>query len=78
MPEGETKIVRAGEPGVLEITIEETYRNGVLTGRKEIERKETVSPLDEIVAVGTKSTYPSWFVQFWYQLIDAIKSILGK
>lgn len=78
LPEGETKIVRAGEPGVLEITIEETYTNGVLTGRKEIGRKETALPLDEIVAVGTKSTYPNWFIQFWYQLIDAIKSILGK
>lgn len=78
LPVGETKVVRPGENGVVEITIEETYTNGKLTDRKEIGRKVAKSPLDEIVAVGTKSTYPNWFVQFWEQLIDAIKSILGK
>ena len=77
IPKGEEVVVRKGVDGKVEISIEITYTNGKETSRREVGRKVT-EPISQIVSVGTRESYPSWFVNFWTQLIDSIKSILGK
>lgn len=78
LAKGQTRVIREGSAGTLSIQIEQVHTNGVLTSEKEIGRKVSVAPIDKVVSVGTKESYPGWFVEFWLKLIDSIKSILGK
>lgn len=50
---GESQISQEGENGLVEITEEITYEDGVEIGRKEISRQIVKEPLDKIIEIGT-------------------------
>lgn len=53
MLKGKKKLVQGGEEGQLEITTEETYKNGVISSSNIISKKTIKAPVNEITAVGT-------------------------
>jgi len=53
LAKGETEVVQWGEKGKLEITTEETYKNGLLVAEAEISEEVVREPVTEITAVGT-------------------------
>lgn len=54
MYEGETEVVREGQPGLRDVTYRIVYRNGEIAVRKVVSARVTKEPVDEIVATGTK------------------------
>ncbi len=50
---GTEMVIQEGLNGITEITKEQTYSKGVLTGEKIIEEKEVQEPVNEIIMVGT-------------------------
>ncbi|CAI9416509.1 resuscitation-promoting factor [Nocardioides sp. T2.26MG-1] len=55
MYEGETDVVRAGKPGLRDVTYRIVFRNGELAVRKVVSQDVLRQPVDEIVKVGTKA-----------------------
>ena len=53
IPEGSREVLIAGEEGELRCTADVTYINGVETERKVLSEDLTISPITEVVAVGT-------------------------
>jgi len=54
LPQGETRLLQAGENGVAEVTYRITYEDGIEVSRNEIRRIEITPPQDEIVLVGSE------------------------
>jgi resuscitation-promoting factor RpfB len=54
MLEGNTRVVRSGEPGSRDVTYEIVYRNGELLTRKVLRQEVLEDPVAAIVSVGTK------------------------
>ena len=59
MPQGETKVVRAGQDGVRDVTYRIVLENGEVTVKKVLRQEVTREPVDEIVRVGTKAPAPA-------------------
>ncbi len=55
MVQGETSVVRAGKPGLRDVTYRIVYRNGEIAVRKVLHQDVLRQPVDEIVKVGTKA-----------------------
>lgn len=53
MLKGKKKLVQGGQEGELEITTEETYKNGVLSSSEVVSKKTVKEPVNEITAIGT-------------------------
>lgn len=54
LPEGEQRVVQAGQNGLEEITYQETLIDGVLTETIEVAREIVQAPVTQIIEVGTK------------------------
>jgi hypothetical protein len=52
---GDTETVRAGTPGVRDVTYRVTFRNGRETARQVLTQNVLTAPVPEIVKVGTKT-----------------------
>ena len=59
MYEGHSSVLRAGQPGLRDVTYRITYRNGHLVARKVVSAKVTREPVDQIERVGTKVAAPA-------------------
>ncbi|WP_104105504.1 resuscitation-promoting factor, partial [Nocardioides sp. 616] len=55
MLQGEQTVVRAGRPGLRDVTYRLTYENGALVGRKVLKQRVIRKPEAKVVKVGTKT-----------------------
>ena len=55
MYQGETKVVTAGKSGTAAVTYRMVYVDGKLTGKTQVARTVTASPVTAVVSVGTKA-----------------------
>lgn len=75
---GETRVIREGDDGLMNIITSVTYEDGVEV-KREVREEVEISPIARVIGQGTKeSGYPTWFTDFWAKLIDAINAILGR
>ncbi len=53
LPEGETKVEVAGQPGVLEVSFDQTWVDGEMTEEVQVGQSVKTKPVDEVITVGT-------------------------
>ncbi|WP_198950411.1 G5 domain-containing protein [Kineosporia sp. A_224] len=58
LDKGETRVVRDGVKGVLELVFRVTYTDGVRSGRELASKRTVRAPVDRVVAVGTRVPQP--------------------
>lgn len=58
LTQGERKIETKGQNGVLKVTYRLTYKGGKLTSKKKIKEVVVKKPVDQVVAIGTKTETP--------------------
>lgn len=59
LPEGETRLLQVGQPGVRERVYRLTYTNGALTERVLLRETVTLAPVDEIQVLGSRAVLSS-------------------